>query len=336
MAKEQPLGPQTGAPPSLEQIPIDRLNVDPAYQRATDSSASARIIFSMYKCWDWTLCQPLVVSRRADGSLYVLDGQHRLAGARRRGDILYLPCVVLAGIGISDEAKTFVSLNQERQRLSQADIFHGMLAAGDEHAKIALTIIEETRWRVVKGRNTATRAAGELDCAPMITRQVKAGGADAVRFALSILKSAYPDTPVRPAATMLKALFFVFENLIEDGLNSSKLVKALTGHDPDSWILRGQIQRERTPTLSGTAALARVMVNAAVGKPDTPGSIEIIRREICTAAPVIVAAAAKPGSKSPATFGVSGKGWCNQCEQLADRARAAACRDTHCSMKSAL
>ena len=31
------VGPQVGAPPSLEQIPVDRLQVDAAYQRATDT-----------------------------------------------------------------------------------------------------------------------------------------------------------------------------------------------------------------------------------------------------------------------------------------------------------
>jgi hypothetical protein len=74
-AKETQLPPQQGNPPSLEWCSVDRLSVDRAYQRATDSPASRKIIAAMVKGWDWTLCQPLVVSRRADGGLFILDGQ---------------------------------------------------------------------------------------------------------------------------------------------------------------------------------------------------------------------------------------------------------------------
>lgn len=41
-----------GAPPSLEWIAVDRLNVDPVYQRSTDSALSRSIIFGMQKQWD--------------------------------------------------------------------------------------------------------------------------------------------------------------------------------------------------------------------------------------------------------------------------------------------
>jgi hypothetical protein len=52
--------------------------------------ASQALIRQIARHWDWDLCLPLVVSRRADGSLYVIDGQHRLAAARIRGDIDHL------------------------------------------------------------------------------------------------------------------------------------------------------------------------------------------------------------------------------------------------------
>jgi hypothetical protein len=118
-----------GSPPTLEWIAVERLAIDESYQRATDSPASRRLINRIKQGWNWSFCQPLVVSRRTDGSLFVIDGQHRLSGAIGRGDIPHLPCVVVTD---ADEAQTFIALNTQRQKLSQGDIFNAMLAAGDD------------------------------------------------------------------------------------------------------------------------------------------------------------------------------------------------------------
>ena len=111
-------GPQKGAPPSLEFVALDRLRIDDAYQRATDGPHSRKIVIGMVKEWDWSLCQPLVVSRRLDGSLWILDGQHRHAGALERGDIPHLPCVVLPALAPTDEARAFT---RERRAAGQRD-----------------------------------------------------------------------------------------------------------------------------------------------------------------------------------------------------------------------
>ena len=206
MAGKLERGPQTGTPPTLEQVSIERLQIDGAYQRAVEGFHSRRIIVGMVKEWKWNLCQPLVVSRRADGSLFVLDGQHRLSGARERGDIPYLPCVIVSDLDDKGEAKAFVDINTRRQRLSQLDIFTGMLAAGDEDAKKTSALLEETGWRIVRSANTQGFKPGDLTCAPMLAKQIKIKGDRIVRRALSNLRAAYPATPVTSTANMLQAL----------------------------------------------------------------------------------------------------------------------------------
>ena len=176
-----------GAPPTLEWIDVTRLSIDPVYQRTVEGVKSKRIIAAMQKDWDWSLCQVIVVSRRADGSVYVLDGQHRLTGARQRGDIPHLPCVILSGRDRSNEAATFVALNTKRQKLSQADIFFGMLASGDAEAAATAAILEDqggecaavpTRSVCGRGAGEASQSfqAGDLACAPMLIREVKLKG----------------------------------------------------------------------------------------------------------------------------------------------------------------
>lgn len=83
-----------GTPPSIEWVAIENLSVDASYQRSTENDASRRLITSIAVKFDWRLCMPLVVSRRLGGELIVIDGQHRTMAARKRADILHLPCCI--------------------------------------------------------------------------------------------------------------------------------------------------------------------------------------------------------------------------------------------------
>lgn len=355
-----PCGPQVGAPPSLEQVPVGRLSVDPTYQRATDSPASRQIIVGMVKRWDWSLCQPLVVSRRSDGDLLILDGQHRHAGAIERGDIAFLPCVILSSLDREGEAKTFVELNTKRQRLTQAEVFHGMLAAGDPQAKAVADIITQTGWTVRKGSNTAVYKPDDLECAPGLVKIYARKGEAPIRFALSSLRAAYPETAVRQSATLLKALIDVFELILDDPVPTADLIGAVGAIAPDTWISRGIIHRDSFPAMSQIAAIAATMLAAAKGEepPSTkPVSIKPVAGVPArtapakgatpqpVAAPPATAPAPWPTSYAPAprprpapsksefTFGTSGKGWCSQCEQLVSREKAAACADRFCKAR---
>lgn len=128
------VSPQRGMRPSLEYRPIADLLIDATYQRSIDTGPSQKLIRTVARDWDWGLCQPLVVAKREDGSLWVIDGQHRLAAARLRADIYDLPCVVLPSRSADDEAKAFVALNQQRRALTTMDLFKAALLAGNTEA----------------------------------------------------------------------------------------------------------------------------------------------------------------------------------------------------------
>lgn len=336
-------GPQVGVPPSLEQVPVDRLHVDDTYQRATDSPASRAIIVWMIKQWDWSLCQPLVVARRPDGTLWILDGQHRHAGAVERGDIAFLPCVILSSLDREGEARTFVKLNTERQKLNQAEIFHGMLAAGDADAKEVQVLLDKAGWRVVRSSGTDNWKPGDLQCAPMLVKALKAKGADPVQFALNTLRAAYADVAVRQSATLLKALFDVFEMLGDAGISVAVLVKAISAIAPDAWTVRGVALQELHPNFSATHAIGRAMLRAAKPAPEArmvTVPTATVPSVSAKPTPALVPAARRstpaPASKSDGpVFGTTGKGWCSQCEQLVTREKAAACPSAFCRMQEA-
>ena len=239
-----------GNPPTLEWVDIARLSIDPSYQRSVEGPRSRRIIVGMTKSWNWSLCQPLVVSRRADSALFVLDGQHRLTGARERKDILHLPCVILSGRSEQDEAATFVSLNTKRQKLSQADIFLGMLAAGDEEARTTAAILEDTGWRMIRSSNTQQFKAGDLACAPMLTRELKAKGHASVRNALAALREAYEE-PVTQTATILEGLISIYAADLLKGCDPDHFIASLGFIEPRDW------KRLAIDTMAGTDGLSR-------------------------------------------------------------------------------
>ena len=242
-----------GSPPTLEWIAVDRLAIDESYQRATDGAMSRRLIARIAAAWNWNLCQPLVVSRRPDGSLFVMDGQHRLSGAVARGDIPHLPCVVVTG---ADEAQTFIALNTYRQKLSQGDIFNAMLAAGDDAAKQTAALLDETGWKLT--RNHSITVTGRINCAPRIVKALRKYGACVVRNALTALREAYPDAPVPNASTLLGALFEIYhDKRVSD---PDLLIEMIGAVLPTDWQLESEGLRLRNPTLSRADALIETIV----------------------------------------------------------------------------
>lgn len=260
MAVASTIEPPVGAPPTLEWVAVDRLAIDESYQRATDSAASRRLILQIRTRWNWNYCQPLVVSRRADASLFVIDGQHRLTAAMQRGDIPHLPCVVLSNMTDGGEASAFVALNTRRQKLSQGDIFNAMLAAGDASAAVVAGLLAETGWRMTHTSNTQAWKAGDLFCAPMIVKALKAEGECIVRNALTALREAYPATTVTNTATMLKALFLIYRG--KRVSDPDLLIETLGAVAPCDWEMERHGLRLRNPQLSLNEALVETIVSA--------------------------------------------------------------------------
>ncbi len=258
-------GPVCGNLPSLEWLAVTQLQIDPEYQRACNGSKSRALIARMIRRWEWALCQPLVVTRRLDGSLFVIDGQHRWNGAKARGDIPHLPCVVIPAIAREEEAKTFVNLNTARQRLSQVEIFNGMLAASDPDALAMVKLLDETGWSLTRHNNSANYKPGELGCAPMLVRQVRAIGEAPVRNALTALREAYRDTPVTIPSKLLGALMLIFQDAsYRRGFEADDLIEALAEcEDPQGWLEEGRGMARANPALSSREALAEAMCEAA-------------------------------------------------------------------------
>jgi hypothetical protein len=105
------------------------LQVSPAYQRNLVESKAV----SMASAWSWFACGTIIVGKR-NGVFWVIDGQHRVAAAKRRSDIKTLPCLVFESDSIAQEAQGFLDANTGRRPVFSTDKYRAALAADDATA----------------------------------------------------------------------------------------------------------------------------------------------------------------------------------------------------------
>ena len=188
--------------PSLQYLLPQQLQIDESYQRSVGSGPSQALIRRIAQNWNWDLCQPLVVARREQGDLYVIDGQHRLEAARLRGDIAQLPAVVVNYSSPADEAASFVNLNQARNPLSGLQVFHAALASGDSTAIAVRAAIEAAGLKLGRSSNLATYGPGTLINVAGILRAWKRWGAAPAAEALEVLAMAFAGQHLNYAGTI--------------------------------------------------------------------------------------------------------------------------------------
>lgn len=101
----------------------------------------------------------LAVSRRADGSLIPVDGQHRAALVILvEGPDALVQCEVFHGLSLEKEAALFGALNDKRA-LTPLAKFLARRTAGDPFVNEVAQIAEDTGWRIAN-----SGAAGVITC----------------------------------------------------------------------------------------------------------------------------------------------------------------------------
>lgn len=206
-----------GKPPVIEWIAPEELDVDDTYQRDIEGVASQALIVDIATAWDWRLCVSLICSRRADGKVYVIDGQHRKEGGQLRnrlfreagmfeGFINHLPCTVHSGLTPEQEAELFVRANKARRPVQRLDQYHAALAAGDPKTLELNALIVEAGLRV--GRNQAWQMIkpGEVVFVGAVQRVARAHGRGLAVNALKLIAEAFEGQPFSTAGAMFEAI----------------------------------------------------------------------------------------------------------------------------------
>ncbi len=224
----------TGNPPSVENRHPSELRLDDSYQRSTDNGASQALIRKIANGWDWRMCLPLVVSKRDDGSLWVIDGQHRLAAALLRGDIPFLPCVVGIYGSVADEAAMFVAMNRARKPMNRLDDFHAAIASGDSEAIEITRLITEAGFTVSRKTGSQSWVPGEVAFTSAIAKVLRKHGAKVCADALRTMQEAWPDEVLNAGASMFTALTKLAISP-PDGFDPDRMFRALLRRNQREW-----------------------------------------------------------------------------------------------------
>ena len=221
-----------GMPPSIEMRHPNELQVDDSYQRSIDTPGSQALIKRIASGWDWRMCQPLVVSRRAEG-LFVIDGQHRLGGAQLRGDIPFLPCCISTYDTIAEEAAMFVAMNRTRKQISRLDDHHAAVASGDPEAERIERIVTDAGFKVARRTGSQSWVPGEVAFTASVQRVLRKHGERVCADALRLMSEAFPDEVLNAGASVFTALTKIAVN--REAADEERLLRSLLRFDQKGW-----------------------------------------------------------------------------------------------------
>jgi hypothetical protein len=143
----------------LEVVTIDDLQVDHRYQRDLNQTFVELILAD----YDPVAADVLTISRREDGSEWIVNGQHHAAAARLAGETEALAWVY-EGLSVMQEADLRLKANH-RKSDTHLDRFHAAFEAGRENAVQIVRLTEEFGTRVNRSGNSHTgiNAASALE-----------------------------------------------------------------------------------------------------------------------------------------------------------------------------
>jgi hypothetical protein len=130
----------------VKDLQLSALFYDKLYQRPLVQTMINRI----YKDFDPRLLATIIVSEREDGRYAILDGNHRVAAAKKAG-LTSISCVVHKNLTVEQEAKMFSDLNQVRKKVPLWEIHKARILYGAPDSLFIDRIFKECNLEVVAG-----------------------------------------------------------------------------------------------------------------------------------------------------------------------------------------
>jgi len=143
----------------VEFVEVDKIQIEGVYQREVLKSAKVQKIAANYSSEAFGT---ITLGRRADGSLWCVDGMHRLRAASKL-KIKKVPATIFSSLGIQHEAQVFLKLNCERTAVSQVDVYRAALEAEEPDTLKIQEVLDSLSLCVSNSKSGATiRAASAL------------------------------------------------------------------------------------------------------------------------------------------------------------------------------
>lgn len=210
--------------------------------------------------WDVEMLLPALVSKRPDGKLVIIDGQHSNQACIQREGVDFLrDTMVYEELSIQQEAKLFLAANKHRKPVKPFDNFRVSLTAGDP---IAIRVDEEVRALGKDLQVASSPSANRVGAVQALLAMARKPGM--VTRVLKIVSDAWGrDTSTWDNLT-LRAVAMVLDTpgnweLADD----ARLVKVLRkGGSPAIWK---QNSVRQTPSGGGSSSRSMPMAQTIVG-----------------------------------------------------------------------
>jgi hypothetical protein len=203
---EQPADDATLPPYKLELVPLLKLRID----HSTNPGGYARPksedrLRKLRREWDLRKVGTLEVSRRADRSLWLINGQHRTEVGIEKG-LTELPAIVYEGLSREQEADLYLGFADAlpQQALS---VFMAKLARGDRAASAIKATVESVGLKVGLDYKAAHTDDGTIIAISRLERIHATAGAAGLRDLLYLVKDAWGLDHRAYQQAMLEAAF---------------------------------------------------------------------------------------------------------------------------------
>jgi ParB-like nuclease domain len=222
-----------GPKPQFKWLPIEELFVDVRYQRGTGSERSRKNLKHMKQSFTWSACGALIVSLDPVKKKYaIIDGQHRMAAAKQRGDIKEMPCLIVDRAQMKEQAESFVSINTKRVNLGKLQTFPAAIAAGDETAVSIKQILDESRITIPRYPAQNGQTGPRETCAlSAVASLLGAHSKNQIKWVLTIIPDAYGEEKGQMRSMLIKTLAIALKQ--DPKLDGEAMIEALRQNDPE-------------------------------------------------------------------------------------------------------
>lgn len=202
---------------------ISDLNISHAYQRTIKRSVVAKI----KRGYDPSAYTPIIVGRRKDGTLWVIDGQQRLTASKEMGHDK-VPCSIMESRGSSHEAEVFRLINGGRQNITRNELFKAALEAGDSQSVEIVAAIERAGFTLGLASGSNSKPNVIRQAAPL-EKAYEWGKVPLVDRVLAAIKAAWPDDQSATKSFVITGVAKFFKTHPEaDGARAAKAMAELS------------------------------------------------------------------------------------------------------------
>lgn len=193
-----------GPEPVMEWLPVDKLVIDPEYQREVNKTGR-RAIEQIAARFEWTKFGAVTVAPVSLGRYAIIDGQHRVTAAKLCG-LRRVPCVIQA-LDRAGQAAAFSAINGSVVKITPGAIYKAALAAGEGWAVAAQRTCQNAGCRLMTSYGSAAaKRGGEIYAVAVVRELIDRHGEAAVTKALAAYRqSIYGDLAIAWSSSLLTA-----------------------------------------------------------------------------------------------------------------------------------